>query len=190
MPIDGASNRNRAAGDLAMGAIAGAVGALVLQRVSGVVWKRERRRVRAREQRARPLGLDPAHLIAYRAARLAGRRVRPRQPTRAGTAIHYGLGLIPGAIYAAVLRKRWPAVGKAGGLLFGTAVFLLHDELTNWLLRLSGPPRAYPWQAHARGLAAHAAFGATTEFALRVMERARAEWAQLPSGEPRAAGAY
>ncbi len=30
----------------------------------------------------------------------------------------------------------------------------------NYLLRLTAPPGRWPWQAHARGVAAHIAYGA------------------------------
>ncbi|MCA1673436.1 MAG: DUF1440 domain-containing protein, partial [Actinobacteria bacterium] len=57
------------------------------------------------------------------------------------------------------------------GLAFGTGFSLLVDELMNPLLGLTPGPRAFPWQAHARGLGGHLAFGATTELVLEGFDR-------------------
>jgi hypothetical protein len=71
------------------------------------------------------------------------------------------LGIMPGAVYGA-LRDRAPYVGAGRDGLRGLALFLVQDEGLNALLGLSGPPRRYPWQAHARGLVAHVVYGVVT----------------------------
>jgi uncharacterized membrane protein YagU involved in acid resistance len=70
-----------------------------------------------------------------------------------------------------VLRRRWRASAAARGLTFGTAFFLVVDELMNPLLGFTPGPRAFPWQAHARGFGGHLAFGAASELALQGLDR-------------------
>jgi hypothetical protein len=45
------------------------------------------------------------------------------------------------------------------------------DELVNPVLGLTPGPAAFPWQAHARGLGGHLAFGAANDTALRALDR-------------------
>ena len=167
------ANGHAAAVEMAKGALAGAVGVLALDGVAELLWRRENPRTRARERAGRPEGIDPAHLAARRVARLIGRRGAVRRPGPGGTAVHWGLGVVPGAAYA-LLRHRARPLAAGRGTLFGLGLFLLQDELFNRLLRLAGPLRAYPWQAHVRGLVAHTVFGAATDLALRAMDRAAA----------------
>ena len=45
------------------------------------------------------------------------------------------------------------------------------DELVAPLSGLSSGPLGYPWQAHARGLAGHLTVGATTDAAVRALDK-------------------
>lgn len=47
------------------------------------------------------------------------------------------------------------------------------DQGMNTALGLTAPPRAWPWQAHARGMAAHAVYGAALGLLLGSGERTR-----------------
>lgn len=165
-----AGGRNRGiAADLLKGALAGAVGTWALDRVTWFLWHREDPRALARERVARPGGLDPAHVLANRMGRAFGTQLRPAQPHPAGIATHFAIGIAPAAIYG-LLRSR-ARVPAGAGLLLGLGLFLLQDELGNHLMGLSGSPRDYPWQAHARGLAGHLAYGAATDAALGLLDR-------------------
>ena len=57
--------------------------------------------------------------------------------------------------------------------MFGLGLWLLQDEVLNSVTGLGAKPQEYPWQAHARGLAAHLAYGVVTELALGVVDRAQ-----------------
>jgi len=155
----------------ACGALAGAVGVWVMDRVDWFAYRRESERVRRRTTAARPGGLDPAHVIANQLAGLAGRKLAPRQPHPLGMAVHYAVGIAPAALYA-VARRRLPAPAAGRGTLYGLALFLVQDEGLNALVGWSGRPGAYPWQAHARGLVAHAVLGLVTESVLRLLDGA------------------
>ncbi len=152
------------------GALAGAVGVWVMDRVDWYAFRHEDPAARRQTVRVRPGGLDPAHKLANSVAEAAGMQLKPRQPHPAGMAVHYGMGVGPAAVYAAARhRLDWP--GPVRGAAFGLSLFLLQDEGLNALTGLSAQPGEYPWQAHARGLIAHLVLGVTIDLALDAMER-------------------
>ena len=75
-------------------------------------------------------------------------------------AVHWGYGLTMAGLYGA-LRGVRENRDAPGGLLFGTAMWLLGDELAVPLLGLSEGPTAYPVEQHAHRLGAHLAYGLT-----------------------------
>jgi putative membrane protein len=77
-----------------------------------------------------------------------------REKEIAGPALHYGFGVLTGALYGA-LAELSPAVTWGAGLPFGTAVWLGADEVAVPAFRLAGPPWEHPPMVHARALAAH-----------------------------------
>jgi uncharacterized membrane protein YagU involved in acid resistance len=81
------------------------------------------------------------------------------------------LGIGAGALYA-VLRPRIESAALARGLAFGAAFWLLMDEGAVYALRLTPGPTAFPWQAHARGLAGHLTFGAVADATLGALQPA------------------
>lgn len=158
-------------GNMVKGAIAGAVGVWALDKVTWALWDREDPAKLDQEFEARPGGLDPAHVMANRAAEALGKELTPKQPHPAGIAVHYALGIMPGALYGA-FRHRLPEIGAGRGLLLGLGLFLIQDEGLNPLLGTSGRPTEYPWQAHARGLVGHLVLGAVTDVTLDVLDQA------------------
>lgn len=160
------------AADMLKGAVAGAVGVWVMDRVDCFMFKHEDPAARQRTQAVRPGGMDPAHIMANKAAEAVGAKLSPPQPHPAGVAVHYAIGIGPGALYGA-LRDRARAVGTGRGLLYGLGLFLVHDEILNAATGLSADPRRYPWQAHARGLVAHLVYGAVTDAILDLLYRGR-----------------
>ncbi|WP_421682889.1 DUF1440 domain-containing protein [Stutzerimonas urumqiensis] len=158
--------------ELLMGALAGAAaGALavwVMDRVDWTAYRHEAEQTRAKTVAARPEGMDPAHVLANTFANRVGKDVK--QPSVAGIGTHYAIGILPGALYG-MLHDRVPGLSAGRGGLFGLGLFLLQDELFNTITGLSGKPRQYPWQAHARGAGAHLVYGLTTDAALRLFKR-------------------
>lgn len=148
--------------DALAGAIAGAAAVWVMDRVDWFNYRRglDNQRTRRRTQQARPRGMDPAHVMAAEAGDKAGLALR--QLDAAGLAVHYGLGIMPGALYGA-LRGRVDYLDAGRGSLFGLGLFLIQDEGVNAAVGLSGRPRDYPWTAHARGLIAHLVYGLVTD---------------------------
>lgn len=156
--------------DMIKGAVAGAVGVWVMDKVGWYMWNHEDPQALQQEREARPDGLDPAHVMANRAAEALGVELTPKQPHPAGVAMHYGLGMVPGALYGA-LHKRVEGVGAAGGLAYGLGLFLLQDEGLNPIIGTSGTPGEYPWQAHWRGLVSHLVLGAVTNATVKALDQ-------------------
>lgn len=91
-----------------------------------------------------------------------------------GTAVSVGYGLATAAGYGA-LRPMFAdghAIDVAAGAIFGTALWLVGDELAVPLLGLGEAPRAYPVSTHLQGLGAHLAFGIATAEATRLVASA------------------
>lgn len=165
------TNRDTAA-DMILGALAGAVGTLAMGHASTAIYDRHDRATLRREILAR--GGTNTHAIAARkAARLAGTELSDEQAAMVGTAMHYGVGMGTAALYGAA-RPHLPLPSPVRGLAFGATVWLLGDEVGNAAAGITPGPGAFPWQTHARGLAAHLAFGLVTEGVLSAIDWARA----------------
>lgn len=159
--------------NLLKGALAGAVGVWALDRVTWFMYDREEPKALKREQKARPNGMDPAHVMVEKMASMFGADYEVRQPSSAGIAAHVALGVLPGALYGAYRGKGGMSLKRAAAL--GLGLFIVHDEIFNWTFGFSGAPTDYPWQAHARGAAGHLAFGAATEGTLAAMDHIAAK---------------
>lgn len=171
MPSAHANDNGHVAVDLLKGAVAGAVGVWAMDRLGWALWDREDPRALERERAARVEGMDPAHVVANRVADAVGRALHPRQPHPAGVGVHYAIGIAPAMAYAA-FRHQVPALRTGRGLAYGLGLFLAMDEAVVPALGLASGPRAYPWQAHARGLVTHLLLGLVTDATLDVLDRA------------------
>lgn len=169
--MDSRSDGGSAIGGALKGALAGAAGVWLMDLVSTALYQQEPESAKKHEETARaPLGgKDPASAAAVRLAEATGTPLTTVSEGQAATAIHYALGVVPGALYGA-LRHRLPGSGSGRGLVYGLALFLLNDEVLGPALGLAVPPGDYPWQAHARGLAAHLVLGVATDAALDALD--------------------
>ena len=106
--------------------------------------------------------------IGYRS--LAG--AEPGQETKAtlSNVVHFGYGPMVGGVYGA-LRATAPAPDFRGGLLYGTALWLLGDELGVSLLGLAEGPARYPLAQHLHRLGAHLTYGVAMAATTRVLDR-------------------
>ena len=158
--------------DALLGAVAGAAAVWVMDRVDGFNFEHEDPEARKRTRSVRPGGMDPAHVAANKAAEALGYDLEPKDNNAAGLAIHYSLGVMPGALYGA-LRHKMPGLDAGRGTVFGLGLFFLQDEGLNALTGLSARPNDYPWQAHARGFIAHAVYGLTLDTILNLADGLR-----------------
>ena len=157
--------------DMAHGALAGAAGVWVMDRVDWLMVEHGDQEAWRKTQAVRPNHKDPAHNMADMAARAAGAPPLP-QPHPAGIATHYAVGIVPTAIYGAT-RQHLPGGVLGRGALLGLGLFLVEDEILNPVLGVAAPPQRYPWQAHARGLISHLVLGIVTEAALAFLDTRR-----------------
>ncbi|GAB3350390.1 DUF1440 domain-containing protein [Modestobacter lapidis] len=157
----------------ARGAAAGAVGVLAMDVVTWAMYRRESRLDLLREKRARRYGKDTAHAMVRRLTRAAGSRAGATEPNAAGIAVHYGLGMGPGLLYAHQ-RHQHPWLRAGSGALYGLLLSIVNDEIAAPLLRVAGPPGAYPVKAHVRGLVGHLVLGMATEAALNAIDDRKA----------------
>jgi uncharacterized membrane protein YagU involved in acid resistance len=137
--------------DLIKGAIAGAVATWLMGKVTG-----------ARHARG-------GSGVADRTAAAVGTKPSEERREQLATALHWGLGIGAGAAYA-LLRRRFRALSRGSGLGVGTAFWAAVDQGLVPALGLTPGPRAFPWQAHARGLAGHLTFGTVTDRTLRLLD--------------------
>jgi hypothetical protein len=155
--------------DIIKGAAAGATATWMMGHVTTWMYEREDREAREREDRARG-DLTAYERAAEKGAGLLGVQLSEKTRGQVGGGIHWATGIGAGLAYA-LLRRRWRSVAAGKGLPFGVAFFLIVDELMNPLLGITPGPRAFPWEAHARGLGGHVAFGVTSELILEGLDR-------------------
>ena len=153
--------------DALAGALGGALGTLAMEQAGTVLYaiESEDKKRREEELRAEP----PYQVMAAKAARAAGRELSDEQKKKVGMALHWAYGLGWGVLYG-VLRRRSRPLALAAGIPFAVLFFAIGDEGLNWALGTTPPPREFPWEAHARGLAAHIAFTAVAEVICRGLE--------------------
>jgi hypothetical protein len=99
----------------------------------------------------------------------------PRRERIVGSAIHFAFGAAAGATYAAAVATAPPHVARVlrsgHGLLYGTLVWLLADEIGVPLAGLAPPPHRTPPRLHAYALAGHFAYGLALESVRSLTER-------------------
>lgn len=154
--------RTSAAADLVRGAISGGVATWVMDQVTTAMFASQAAEVTEREEAARPNGKGAVTNLIDRLSTMAGTELTADQRSRLEQGLHYGLGVVPGALYA-LLRRRAPLVGAAGGLLYGFLLWAVNDEYASTALGLAGPPEIYPAETHLRGLVGHLVLGALTD---------------------------
>ncbi len=152
---------------LLKGLVVGLCATQALDWMSIWLYDRESRRERWTENRARR-GKHAYEVAVARMARAAGQRLDRRQVARWGWLFHKAFGLLGGVGYLA-LRRRFPKIGAAYGLPFGTAFFVLVDEILVPALRLTPGPRAFSWKVHGRGAVSHIAYGVAAERAAKLV---------------------
>jgi uncharacterized membrane protein YagU involved in acid resistance len=154
--------------DAFRGALAGAAATWLMDLVTTGMLDAQPREVTERECAAQPNGKSSVANLVDRVESTTGVHVpMARRPTLE-YAIHYGLGIVPGAIYG-VIRRYLPFATVGRGLAYGMVLFAANDEYANTKLGLAGPPGAYPPETHLRGLTGHAVLGMATETGIELM---------------------
>jgi hypothetical protein len=154
--------------DAVRGAIAGGVATWVMDLVTTTLLEAQPAEVTEQEESAQPNGKSSVANLLDRIQAAIGLDLDADERAWAEQAIHYALGIVPGAIYG-ILRRRVPLAAARGGLVFGLLLFALNDEYLNTRLGLAGPIQAYPPETHVRGLVGHAVLGAVTDTGIVVL---------------------
>lgn len=141
---------------------------MLMDRATVVVQKRQSRADARREAAARPNGKQAVDNLIDRVAGQLGVELEGQSRAAAVSLVHYGLGFLPGAMYA-VFRDRVPLLGAGRGLVYGALLWAVNDELANTALGIAGPPDAYPMSSHLRGLAGHLVLGVGTDIGIDVI---------------------
>jgi uncharacterized membrane protein YagU involved in acid resistance len=154
--------------DALRGAIAGAVATWCMDRITTAMYEVQAPEVTDRETAAQPNGKSSVANLLDRIEAETGFVIPVDTRPMVEQAIHYGLGIGPGAVYG-VVRQYIPFARLGRGLAYGLVLFVANDEYLNTKLGLAGPPEAYPPESHLRGLVGHAVLGVSTETGIQLL---------------------
>lgn len=142
--------------DTAAGAAGGLLGAWTMNRFQAGLAKLQPKQTAGREEQAAVKAAEQVFRT------VTGHGLTRRQKKTAGPLVHYGFGALIGTVYG-MLAARAPAVKTAAGTLYGTAVWLVADEIGAPATRLSKPPGKIPFSKHLAALASRVVYGLTVE---------------------------
>jgi uncharacterized membrane protein YagU involved in acid resistance len=154
--------------DALRGAIAGAVATWCMDRITTAMYEVQAPEVTDRETAAQPNDKSSVANLVDRIEAQTGFVIPADTRPIVEQAIHYGLGIGPGAVYG-VVRRYVPFARLGRGLAYGFVLFVVNDEYLNTKLGLAGPPEAYPPESHVRGLVGHAVLGVSTETGIQLL---------------------
>lgn len=108
-------------------------------------------------------------------ARAIARNVFHRELTGAqqkwgAPVVHYSMGAGFGAAYG-VLAEKVPTLTAGFGLLYGTAVWLVADEIAVPVFGFAQGPAEYSLGSHVNALASHLVYGVAMDLARRLLIR-------------------
>ncbi|MCQ3932912.1 MAG: hypothetical protein DPW16_20880 [Chloroflexi bacterium] len=107
--------------------------------------------------------------IVYRA--LMGRAPQSQETrTFLSYLVHWVISLGMSGISGSLQRRRNKPDAK-NGLMLGSGLFLLGDELAMPLLGLADGPTAYPPKLHIHSFGAHVAYGLASSFATKILRK-------------------
>ena len=163
--------------DIVKGIVAGVAGGLLASLVMEqfqFLWIKASEAINRGRETEKPKGrkADPSTVkVAQSISKSVFGKKLPKSKKRlAGEAVHYAMGATSGAIYGAA-AEMLPSSTIGDGLVFGTAVWVLADEVTVPALQLSKPPTKYPATTHVYALASHLVYGWTTELVRRAVRK-------------------
>ena len=155
--------------DLAYGAIGGIVGTVVMGQVTSFMYRFESAETKRREELARPEE-PPEAMVRRLVEDVLHVNLSDEKKKKLGEAMHWGYGMAWGALYGAI-HDRVPVLSKAAGLPFGVGFWFIGDEVMTAAFKLTGPPQAFPIDAHVRGFVGHLAYTAAADRTYRALRR-------------------
>ncbi len=162
-------NRSSLWKDISYGMIAGLVGTFVMDKATTAMYEFESEQTKKKES---SLMKEPAYtILARKTAERIGSHPSDKQASKLGNIFHWAYGITWGGLYGA-LHDRVPAVSKAAGLPYATAVWALGDEGLNTALKISPPPQEFPLAVHLRGFFGHVVYVAVADGTYRLLKKA------------------
>ena len=147
--------------DVVKGAVAGAAATIAMEQLNAWLYKQESREAQERYEEVTQGRYVPDRTVE-KVDELLHLNLSKEQRRALAMTNHYLMGVGAGVAYA-LARRRIPQAAWGRGLAFGTAFFLVADEIGTTAFGLTPPPNEFPWQAHARGLAGHLTYGAVAD---------------------------
>ncbi len=102
---------------------------------------------------------------------LANKEPKKETKTTLSYVVHWGYGLLVGGLYGALRGGSAGVPDVAGGLAYGTGLWLFGSEIAIPLLGLSKGPTTQPLESHAYALGAHFAYGLATAASTQLLYR-------------------
>jgi len=159
------------AGDVVKGAVAGLVGGIVgsfvmsqFQALVNTLAEAEEKQ-KSKKKTEEPATVKAAEQISEG---VFGHKLTKTEKQPAGEAVHYAMGASSGLIYG-VAAEIEPLTTVGAGMPFGTAVWLIADDVAVPALGLSKSPTAYPLTTHVYAISSHLVYGLTTEVTRRTV---------------------
>ncbi len=149
------SDPSAARREIAIGAVAGAIGGLAGAAVKLGCEKIAPPRTPDREP---PPGVIAANIVRA----VSGRELSHERMATVALAIHWTFSTLTSAMYGALAARAKPA-RAGGGVAFGIAVWVGFHEITLPLLRATPPLRELPIGEQINEAISHAIFGVTVE---------------------------
>jgi Protein of unknown function (DUF1440) len=162
--------------DLMKGLLAGVAGGLLasfLMEQFQAAWSAAAAAIRPSEKKHGGRKPDPATVKVANliTEKVSGHKIPSEYKPIAGEAVHYGMGATAAAAYG-ILAEVAPMVTLGDGVVFGTGVWLLADEVAVPAAGLSKPAGEIPLTIHLYALASHLVYGWITETVRRAVRRA------------------
>jgi hypothetical protein len=154
--------------DALRGALGGAIATRLMDLVTTGLMEGQSKETTQEEKAARPNGKSSVGNLVDRLAGVTGVHLDDGERSKATQLVHYGLGVVPGAIYG-VVRPRMPILAAGRGVLYGMALWAINDEYLNTKLGFAGPFTAYPVETHVRGAVGHAVLGGATDLGIDLL---------------------
>jgi putative membrane protein len=151
---------------LAAGAMAGLAATVVMTQFQNA-WNSIAKPKEDAESKEKPATVKTAEAISEN---VFGHDLKKKEQKAAGPVVHYSFGTAVGALYGMAAEMDW-RFSMAGGLPYGTAVWLGADEIALPALGLAKGGREVPLSMHSYTLSSHLVYGATLEIFRRGFRR-------------------
>ena len=155
---------------LAVGAVAGLVGALAMDQFQWLLSslsESDQQPSEAQSEQQKEENEDATVKMAQAISRnVFEHDLTDEEKKWAGPAVHYSFGASMGALYGA-LTESSPGASAGLGTAYGTALWAVADELAVPAFGLSKPIPETELSSHARALASHWVYGLATDLTRR-----------------------